>query len=334
MYQIEHGLFPQQMTDSGGNGDYCPTPADAKYCIKVSPNTILRYTNLLPSTFHLTGEKNSIGYSINNDSKPTVADVTSCPSGFIPIPGSGTYGTSDFCVMKYEAKQVGTSSTPISQASGTPWVNIDQTTATSNSMNVANCTGCHLITEFEWLTIAQNVLTVPSNWNTGIVGSGYIYSGHSDGVPDNALGADSNDSNGYYGTGNVAFSNQRRTLTLSNNQIIWDLAANIYEWTSGTSTTGQPGVAGAGYIRSQWNEITIPGTLSPNPSPASTGIVGASGWNQTNGIGKVYSYADETILRGSIRSGGFNDGGTGVFALNKSGGLSYFDDAIGFRVSR
>ena len=56
--------------------------------------------------------------------------------------------------MKYEAKNV--SGVATSQASGTPWVAISQTSAITTA--AAACTGCHLITEGEWLTIAQNVL--------------------------------------------------------------------------------------------------------------------------------------------------------------------------------
>lgn len=121
--------------------------------------------------------------------------------------------------MKYEAKQVGATNVPISQAAGTPWVNISQTDAIANSPNVAGCTGCHLITEAEWLTIAQNVLSVASNWSGGVVGSGYIYSGHNDGAPNAALAADTNDANGYYGETNIV-GNQRRTLTLTNGAVI------------------------------------------------------------------------------------------------------------------
>jgi len=50
-----------------------------------------------------------------------IANVpASCPLNFIPVPGSSTYGTEGgFCVMKYEATDVGGVAT--SQAAGTPW---------------------------------------------------------------------------------------------------------------------------------------------------------------------------------------------------------------------
>jgi Tfp pilus assembly protein PilE len=194
----------------------------------------------------------------------------SCPSGFIPVPGSSTYNTSNFCVMKYEASQVGTSNVPISQVGTYPWGNISQTSAIADSPSVAGCTGCHLITEAEWMTIAQNVLGVASNWSGNAVGSGYIYSGHNDNSPSNALAASSDDSDGYYGTGNSSSdtittggmigASQRRTLALSNGEVIWDLAGNVWEWTSGQTngtTAQQPGISGLGYAWREWTATAV-----------------------------------------------------------------------------
>ena len=63
--------------------------------------------------------------------------------------------------MKYEAKQVGATTSVVSTASGAPWIGVSQTTAaTSIATNVAGCTGCHLVTDAEWMTVAHNVLTL------------------------------------------------------------------------------------------------------------------------------------------------------------------------------
>src|SRR5665648_508893 len=194
--------------------------------------------NASPASYCLSEFVGSTSYYITNTNTiPTegtcsgvILGGTTCPTGFIVVPGSSTYGTSDFCVMKYEAKNV--SGVATSQATGTPWVSITQTTSLSTA--TAACSGCHLITEAEWMTLAQNVLSVASNWSSGSVGSGYIYSGHNDNSPANSLAADSNDNNGYSGTGNSSPSNQRRTLTLTNGEVIWDMAGNVDEWTSGT----------------------------------------------------------------------------------------------------
>lgn len=146
----------------------------------------------------------------------------------------------------------------VSTPGGYPVANIYQTTAiTAASSFTKDCTGCHLISEAEWMTIAQNALGVNTNWNTNTVGSGYIFSGHNDGAPNTALVADANDTLGYSGTGNssgdatvtsgMVGNTQRRTLTLSNGNVIWDIAGNTYEWTSGQTTGGQPGITSGGF---------------------------------------------------------------------------------------
>lgn len=249
--------------------------------------------------------------------------------GYILVPGNATLGTSDFWVMKYEAKNVGGIAT--SQATSTPWVSISQTEAISTSQ--AACDGCHLISEAEWMTLAGNVLGVASNWSGGSVGSGYIYSGHNDNVPANSLAATTTDSDGFNGTGQSGTSSQRRTLTLSNGEVIWDIAGNVWEWTSGTSSSGQPG--GSGYAWREWSAIPGTGSLSPSPYPASV-YPGASSWTSSRGLGQVYSNSAESSLRGFHRGGSWNNGDTfaGVFALGLDNAPTGAFDLIGFRVTR
>lgn len=332
LYQVDNGTYPTSNDCSTG-----AAPAPPKICLKSSAGNTYTYTYnnaAAPQTFSLTATHGNLAYVITHDSTPLLVTVAiTCPTGFIVVPGSTTYGTSDFCTMKYAASQVGATTTPISQAGTTPWVSISQTTAIANSPNVAGCTGCHLITEPEFMTIAQNVLSVPSNWSSGTVGTGFIYSGHNDNAPANALAADSNDANGYAGTGNSSPSNQRRTLTLTNGEVIWDLAGNVYEWTSGTSTTGQPGITGeSGYAWKEWTAVTAAGTLSPNPSPAATNLAGAGTWNSSKGVGQLYSYAGESAVRG-FRRGGLGPY-AGVLALWLYDAPSYAGPNVGFRVSR
>ena len=317
-------------------GKYCPTvPTDIKYCIKPSTGNTFTYPiNATPNTNYLL----SIYNSSNTNNTYSASANTICPLNFIVVPGSITYSTNDFCVMKYEAKQVGSTTTPISTATGTPWVSINQTTAIANSPNVSGCTGCHLITEAEWMTIAQNVLGVASNWDNGAgthtVGTGYIYSGHNDNGPASALAAAA-DNDPYNGTGQTTPSNQKRTLTLSNGEVIWDLAGNVWEWTSGQTTGGQPGITGAGGNWRQWNTISNPGTISPNPSATATGITNANNWTSAYGIGQIWSNTEEAGLRGFFRGGKWDDGGyAGVLALNLYRDPGYTNTSLGFRVSR
>jgi hypothetical protein len=248
--------------------------------------------------------------------------------------------------MKYAASHSdatsstqGTSSTPISAPSVQQWINVSQTTAIADAHNVANCTGCHLITEAEWLTIAQNVLSYANNWSSGVVGSGYISSGHNDNAPANALVADPLDTNSNAGETNQTFA-QKRTLTLTNGQIIWDLAGNVYNWTAGQTngtTAQQPGITGDGsYTWKDWNTVTIPGSLSPNPFPATTGITGAGSWTSgTNGIGTLFSSTTDTGLHGFLHGGAWPYGShSGVLTLTLNSGLGDTNSTVGFRVSR
>jgi hypothetical protein len=224
--------------------------------------------------------------------------------------------------MKYAASQVGSTTTPISQASGTPWVNISQTTAIANSPNVAGCTGCHLITEAEYMTVAQNVLSVASNWSGAAVGSGYIPRGNS------------NSSAAMDGTTDLTGVN-KRTLTLTNGQVIWDLAGNVWEWTAGTVAGGQPGISGASWNWREWPNVTTNGSLVVNPFPSGTGLSGASTWNSTQDIGQIYSNSDDSGLYGFFRGGAWTYGGyAGVLTLNLSYGPGNTNNSVGFRVSR
>lgn len=326
------GSFPSNTgSANGGSGLRASSGTSYQYTVDNVSN---------PPTFCLSGVNGNQEFHITN-SGATESGVCSghtgssggsslsCASGYIPVPGDTRFGTNDFCVAKYEAKNVGGVAT--SQASGLPWVNVTQPSAITLASGA--CAGCRLISEAEWLTIAHNLINVASNWSGGAVGSGYIYSGHNDANPAGSLAASSNDGDGYYGTPYTAPNNQRRTLTLSNGEVIWDFAGNASEWTTGQTTGGQPGASG--YAFRDWNNVGGTGSLTPNPFP-SYGTPAASAWNNTKGIGMLYSDSSETALRGFIRSGrwGYNSY-AGIFTLilyaaptDASPGF------IGFRITR
>lgn len=332
LFQAENGTYPDT-TD-------CTIPDSlTNKCIKPSSGNAYSYQSdnaAYPPSFTLYAKNSDLIYKITSDSAILKVPMI-CPQNFINVPGSQTYGTDDFCVMKYEAKRVGSTTTPISKASGSPWASVSQADAIAYSSNVAGCVGCHLITEAEWLTIAQNVLSVASNWSGLAVGSGYIYIGHIDNVPYGPLSADTNDANGYFNTGNVANNPQRRTLTLTNGEVIWDFSGNLAEWTSGTATVGQPGISGeVGYTWKEYISVNSLGSLLPNVMPASTDLAGAGTWTaSSNGIGRLYSNSGETGLRAFLRSGNWNyTSSAGVLSLNLSYAPDYVSGYNGFRVAR
>jgi len=333
IYQAINGSFPTTLVNN------CPTlpVADNDHCLKASSDNKIVYvpaTGVSPQNFRLT-----VSDATNTNNYSTNASGLSCPLNFIVVPGSATYGTNDFCVMKYNAKQFA-ATTPISTAAGLPWTTISQTAAIANSPNVAGCVGCHLITEAEWMTIAQNVLGVASNWYGGVVGTNYIYSGHNDGAPSNALAASTDDTDGYFGTGDSAVSNpsQRRTLTLSNGEVIWDMAGNVHKWVNATiAGNTQPGLTGeVAYALKQWNDGSlIMNGLPASSRPPSTGIAGISGWTTAQGIGHLYSNYSETLDRAYLRGGSWGTTtNTGILSLNIGAATSYTSASVGFRVSR
>jgi type IV pilus assembly protein PilA len=224
--------------------------------------------------------------------KPEKKEVSvTCPTGYVPVPGNEMYGTKDFCVMKYEAKAVAITSPTVglttpntgsntidnnttattsangrqvaSVASGYPIANISKTT----SATYCNDVGARLISNAEWMTIARNIEGVASNWTGGSVGSGALWRGHTDGTPDTALEANTDDSLGYTGTEQSAPSEQKRTHTLSNGAVIWDMSGNVWELTNDTikgnekpSRTGEMGAIDHNWR--QWTDITLYGALS------------------------------------------------------------------------
>ncbi len=328
-YNLKYGSYPFL------NASLCPTApstVDNNFCLKSNSGTTLAYSTVDQETFLLTGTQGTTKYEITESTTPTVSTAITCPTGFIVVPGSATYGTSDFCVMKFEAKNVG--GIPTSVAAGTNWGTITQ----PNSITTAEtaCSGCHLITEAEWLTIAQNVMLVASNWTGGVVGSGEMYVGHTDNSPTSRIAGSTDDNDGYYLTGNTAPSNQRRTLTLSNGEVIWDFVGNAYEWTQGQTLGGQPGVLGGGMATREWNAVTTHGTLSPDPYPA-TAYAAAASWGGAQGIGRAHTNADDTtVLRPFLRSGYVQSsaGNPGPFYLCLTDTMTDAYAAIGFRVTK
>lgn len=195
----------------------------------------------------ITGDTNysgsaSFDFIVNADgdiSNLSTVNITikTCPSGYVSIPGNSTLGTTSFCVMQFEAKNIAGVAT--SQAANTPWTGINSINAYTECSNLTEVgfTGSFsLISNPEWMTIARNIESYPPNWSGGNVGSGHIPRGHSDGSPGGYLSV-TNTLDPYDGTGNSSGQSpgsgweQKRTHTLTNGSTLWDLAGNVWEWT-------------------------------------------------------------------------------------------------------
>ena len=177
----------------------------------------------------------------------SVANNFICPANFVGVPSLTGYTTNSFCVMKYEAKNAGaattsdtTDDTPVSQAAGTPWRNINRDDSITECTNIDSNGKYDLITNDEWQSIARNIELVGSNWKNGTVGdTGGLSTGHSDNVPSGPQAASSDDNNACHETGRTCdgstWHRQRRTHTLSNGEVVWDIAGNVWEWVRDTN---------------------------------------------------------------------------------------------------
>lgn len=120
------------------------------------------------------------------ENKITVGSIEQfCPTGYVWVPGEPRYGTlPGFCTMKYDASNSG--GVPVSVPGNTPWVSITQTA--SRTACEALGTGYHLMSEPEWMTIADQIATLPINDLDAAAGL-QLATGHSDNAPANALAA-------------------------------------------------------------------------------------------------------------------------------------------------
>ena len=173
--------------------------------------------------------------------------------------------------MKYEAKEATPAAT--TTAAGVPSVSLNQSNANTSCTN--NGAGYGLITNAEWMTIARNIEAQGSNWTGGVVGSGQLWRGNADNDPSalKVLAASTDDNQGYEGTLNSSPSTEKRTHTLSNGQVIWDLSGNLWEWTNDTiigqdkptNSSGNQNVPIIyGYEWQEWTVISNWGALGPD----------------------------------------------------------------------
>ena len=262
-------------------------------------------------------------------------DCSKLPGDWVLAPGDLDYGTQDFCVMKYEAKNGAGS--PVSEAAGSPWASINQTEAIAACASLGS--GYRLTSNEEWMTITANAASIGSNWSGGETGNGMIFIGHSDGDPNEACPADADDSKSYVEsncTGKIAGgdneANQKRTHTLSNGSVIWDLAGNLREWTTYVNSSDKPKPRDDNY-----QEYTLPITGSTS-LPLShliptRGVKGfwKNGWNSSQGIGQGRIGA-EGVGGALSRGGGFKgDNRNGIFRFRLDQGPDMVADTIGFR---
>jgi len=229
--------------------------------------------NDLVERFDTAWESSPIISDIQDDKQDNITP----PPGFIEIPPNPKFGIDKpFYVSKYEMKIKGESdgnkgydSSYIaeSRADGTPWIGLTMSEAKQACEALGE--GYSLITNSEWMAIAQNIELCEKNWSDGKThktdqteamlnvgnvcrygnrgtsariaeGKGMEYFG------EGVLEASSNDSLGCFGyksydAGIFGFVEKpelndsgwnlfRRTHYLPNDSVIWDFSGNVWEW--------------------------------------------------------------------------------------------------------
>jgi len=257
--------------------------------------------------------------SLSPDSIQITTKRDDCPTDWIDT-GLG------FCVMKYEAKNV--SGVATSQPGNAPWINISQVAAAA----ACKAIGAHLINNAEWMAIARDAESVSSNWSGSV-----MYRGHTDNVPANTLSV-SSPSDPYDQTGQASPSEQRRTLTLSNGQTIWDFSGNVWEWVDYSILTTEMPLPRTGYL--DFNQIT---NWSTNLGYENIGPKNKSR-TSSNGVGMIYSDPDtsysnntpyDNTIHALIRGGTWSNGAAaGAFAVTLYSSPADPYASIGFRCAR
>lgn len=169
---------------------------------------------------------------------PGVSATNCCPAGYVLAPASSSKGTTEFCVMKWEARDVGGVATATS--SGAPWRFISKTAAVTACSSLG--AGYSLVTNDQWTAMMRDVEGVGANWSGGSRKSGCLFTGNW-GV-NNACGYDG-------ALLEAGEANTKARYTFSNGQQIWHLNGNVSEWVQGSMSTASASTDSSFYLASR-----------------------------------------------------------------------------------
>ena len=269
----------------------------------------------------------AIGATVQSISGTAVEspDCSALSGLWVPVPGDPDYGTTDFCVMKYEAQCASAASGQgclLSDLPSTtlnanfPWTIINHPDAKGRCEALGS--GYRLISNDQWMTVSGNIAGVASNWSKGTVGTGQIFQGHSDNSPGFRCNTSTDDSLAYVEGADCTFlgasggeddeASQRRTHTLSNGSVIWDLAGNVAEWVDYFQLSDKPGTVNG------WEPYNL--NHGSNSLPLSrliptTKSYWDNSWLSLSGLGQLHV--------GELTSGGAMD--RGGDRLSSTGGI-------------
>ncbi len=185
-----------------------------------------------------------------------------CEDGFVWVPGSAKYGTMPgFCVMSDLAQKVGTSTVP-AVANGELWNNISQGESQLACQSLGS--SYHLLSENEWLTLAENISRTATN-----------------DTDKDAIG--------------LQLATASTTYVLSNGNMIYNLAGTTTEWTDQTVLKAGLPAMSDGLNVNDWQEY------SSVIDYKGMSIAPAYYLSSANGIGKILTSDNAENLRGFIR---------------------------------
>jgi hypothetical protein len=168
--------------------------------------------------------------------------VGACPANYVKVPNNCAYSAGEFCIAKYEMKNV--SGVATSQAMGTPWGTI--TVAQAKAACTALGARYHLITNDEWMATAREIEATPANWSTTT--TPFLSKGKTDDCgqcPGNTFcpSAAGNDNQPCTGV-NVTGCQDRTSNAFRYNRthrigtaVIWDFSGNMFELVDHPATT-------------------------------------------------------------------------------------------------
>lgn len=303
-------------------------------------------------------------------------ETSTCPQNYVLVNANSDFGiTSDFCVMKYEARAMekatqslhaygcdGVCATknwalsdpaspydattndllfvPASVENGRPWRSIDVDTAKAACASLGNKYA--LITNAEWMTLAHSIEKTAANWDGGIVGNGSLGVGytrnpsfnHADGpaVSSSAFCAYGNE-DGTCGASGQPQNLRTHVVNGTRNEIIWDLAGNVWEfvdWTISAPLLKASYNGSNGWVEFNQLNTNIDPTSEMNPN---TWMPFHSTLGSSNGLGR-YRRSGNTqniAYRGGRWDSGSaspNNGGIYSLYMDNSTVGSY---SVGFR---
>lgn len=233
-----------------------------------------------------------------------------CVSGYVFVPANDDPGidTDGFCVEKYEAKILGEddgdqgwSDAFVEEArvSGTPWASVER--GFGSIACAAHGMQYTLISNKRWQALARDLEATGENWSGGAVGAGALNRGHCDGDPYGALEA-STDDDPCFGTNNPACDDPtspdwgaKRTHALSNGEVVWDVAGNIWEHVDGALALDANGLWTA------FDAAVFTTDAGWEDRRANFGPAGD--FTTEHGVGQFYLGSGELLRGGSFASG-------------------------------